>query len=119
MRRWATALSAPRAVAAAQISEASAGNSPVGVGYLRWTERRPTVSLLDKPAADDGLAGAQLAINDNNTTGRFIGQQFALTDPPVRDGDDPVETLGTVLAQGIVLWLTDVPDKQLLAVAGA
>ncbi len=106
-------------LAAAPLSEADAGSSPVGVGYLRWTERRPTVSLLDKPAADDGLAGAQLAINDNNTTGRFIGQQFALTDTPVRDGDDPVETLGTVLAQGIVLWLTDVPDKQLLAVAGA
>ena len=66
-------------LAAAPLSEADAGSSPVGVGYLRWTERRPTVSLLDKPAADDGLAGAQLAINDNNTTGRFIGQQFALT----------------------------------------
>lgn len=107
------------AVAAAPVSEASANGAPLGVGYLRWTERRPTISLLDKPAADDGLAGAQLAISDNNTTGRFIGQQFALIDAAVREGDDPVATLGTVVAQGIALLLTDVPVQQLLAVAGA
>ena len=77
--------------------EARADGAPLGVGYLRWTERRPTISLLDKPAADDGLAGAQLAISDNNTTGRFIGQQFALIDAPVREGDDPVDILGTVV----------------------
>ena len=30
------------------------------------------------PAADDAVAGAQLAINDNNTTGRFLKQEFSL-----------------------------------------
>src|SRR6187431_2680851 len=32
------------------------------------------VSLLDAPPTDDGVAGARLAINDNNTTGRFLRQ---------------------------------------------
>ena len=50
----------------------------VEVGYLRWMEPRPTISLLDKPTADDGLAGAKLAMSDNNTTGRFMNQQFEL-----------------------------------------
>ena len=81
--------SAAGAALARPVAEADAAGAPVGVGYLRWTERRPTISLLDKPAADDGLAGAQLAISDNNTTGRFLGQQFALIDAPVREGDDP------------------------------
>ena len=27
-----------------------------------------------------GLAGAQLAINDNNTTGKFLNQRFSLED---------------------------------------
>lgn len=46
--------------------------SSVEVGYLRWPEPRPTISLLDKPAPDNGLAGARLAMSDNNTTGRFM-----------------------------------------------
>src|SRR5271168_4809142 len=49
--------SAAGAVLVKSVSEARAAGAPVGVGYLRWTERRPTISLLDKPAADDGLAG--------------------------------------------------------------
>src|SRR5687768_15256941 len=28
----------------------------------------PPLSLLDAPPADDGIAGARLAVNDNNTT---------------------------------------------------
>src|SRR5262249_26333615 len=36
------------------------------------------LSLLDVRPHDDGVAGAQLAIDDNNTTGRFLKQQFAL-----------------------------------------
>src|SRR5690349_14015851 len=30
----------------------------VRVGYLRWLETRQTISLLDKPPPDNGLAGA-------------------------------------------------------------
>ena len=36
------------------------------------------VSLLDMRPQDDGVAGARLAIDDNNTTGRFLKQEFAL-----------------------------------------
>jgi hypothetical protein len=39
----------------------------------------PPISPLDNRPADDGVAGARLAINDNNTTGRFLGQEFTLT----------------------------------------
>ena len=38
----------------------------------------PPLSLLDVPPPDEGVAGARLAINDNNTTGRFLKQEFAL-----------------------------------------
>src|SRR5262245_61529889 len=36
------------------------------------------LSLLDVRPPDDGVAGARLAIDDNNTTGRFLKQEFAL-----------------------------------------
>ena len=38
----------------------------------------PPLSLLDFPPEDEGIAGAKLAIADNNTTGRFLKQDFAL-----------------------------------------
>jgi ABC transporter substrate binding protein (PQQ-dependent alcohol dehydrogenase system) len=109
---------AAAAALAASVVGAHADGAAVRVGYLRWTERRPTISLLDKAAADDGLAGAQLAISDNNTTGRFTGQQFALIDFPLRDGDDSVEAVQKAVAQGVALVLTDVPGQQVLALAG-
>jgi ABC transporter substrate binding protein (PQQ-dependent alcohol dehydrogenase system) len=89
------------------------------VGYLRWKEPRQTVSLLDKPPPDDGIAGARLAINDNNTTGRFINQEFELADAPVRGGEDPAGTLTGLVDQGITLILSDVPVDQLLKLAEA
>ncbi len=106
--------------AAASPSETTTGaeGTAVGIGYLRWTERRQTISLLDKPAADEGLAGARLAISDNNTTGRFINQQFALIDTRLGESDDPVEALSRVAAEGTALVLTDVPARVLLGVAG-
>jgi ABC transporter substrate binding protein (PQQ-dependent alcohol dehydrogenase system) len=41
-------------------------------------DRLPPLSLLDFPPQDDGIAGARLAVNDNNTTGRFLKQEFTL-----------------------------------------
>jgi ABC transporter substrate binding protein (PQQ-dependent alcohol dehydrogenase system) len=111
------ALFTTAAAATLTASGARAEAPTIGVGYLRWTERRPTISLLDKPAADDGLAGARLAISDNNTTGRFINQQFTLIDTPLRSNDDPADAIQKMAAQGIALALTDVPAQQLLTMA--
>ena len=36
----------------------------------------PPISRLELPTADLGFAGARLAIEDNDTTGRFMGQDF-------------------------------------------
>lgn len=105
------------AAVAVTLSEARADGPAVRVGYLRWNQRRPTISLLDKPAADDGLAGAKLAIDDDNTTGHFLNQQFSLTDIPLANGDDIAGAVQSAAAQGIVLVITDVPAPQLLALA--
>jgi ABC transporter substrate binding protein (PQQ-dependent alcohol dehydrogenase system) len=91
----------------------------VQVGYLRWLEPHPTISLLDKPSPDNGLAGAKLAMVDNNTTGRFMNQQFELADAPVRAGDDPVRTLSALADRGVVLLLSDLPAERLLGLAEA
>ena len=89
----------------------------IQAGYIRWAEPRPSISLLEKPPPDDGLAGAKLAIVDNNTTGRFLGQSYVLVDAPVRAGDDLAAVLGGLAGRGIFLVVTDVPAAQVLQLA--
>ncbi len=105
--------------AAALSTAARADGQTVRIGYLRWVEKRPTISLLDQAAPDAGLAGARLAAEDDNTTGRFTGQSFDLADRPLRAGEDPVAALRDLEGQGIRLVLTDLPAAPLLAIADA
>jgi len=91
----------------------------VRVGYIRWTEPRSAISLLDRPPQDIGLAGAKLATRDNDTTGRFMNQQFELLEVPFRADDDPVTALATLTGNGFTLILVDVPADRLLTLAGA
>ena len=46
------------------------------------------MSLVEQPAANDGIAGARLAIDDNNTTGKFLNQRFTLEEIRLKEGDD-------------------------------
>src|SRR4030081_1263884 len=46
----------------------------IGIGYLHRGSVQPTLSLVEQPSENDGLAGARLAIEDNNTTGKFLKQ---------------------------------------------
>ena len=108
--------------AAPLVSRTARADGPVSdirIGYLRWTERRPTISLLDQPAPDNGLAGAKGALTDNNTTGRFLNQHYDLIDVPLRDGDDPVAALNTLVGQGVTLVLADLPADQLMKLSDA
>src|SRR4051812_46158410 len=73
----------------------------IRVGYLRWAVRRPTISMLDRQDPDNGLAGARLAMSDNNTTGRFMNRQFELMDVPVHADDDPLAALNTLVQQEV------------------
>jgi ABC transporter substrate binding protein (PQQ-dependent alcohol dehydrogenase system) len=98
---------------------AAAEGAPLAIGYIRSTERRQPLSLLDAQARDDGLAGAKLAMADNTTTGRFIGQSYELRDAGVGDSDDAVAALRDLSASGVRLALTDLPAPTILKLADA
>ena len=91
----------------------------VSVGYLGRAERIETISLLDLPAANDGIAGAQLAIEDNNTTGKFLNQSFSIDAVRLQDGDDPAAAVKQLADRGISLFITDLPANMLLKAADA
>jgi ABC transporter substrate binding protein (PQQ-dependent alcohol dehydrogenase system) len=75
------------------------------------------LSLLDVPPQDDGVAGARLAINDNNTTGRFVGQEFTLD---VVQGDkDLVADVKKRVEAGAAFVVADAGAQTLIALADA
>ncbi len=118
-RRDVLAAIGAAALLGAPHARAADATADIRVGYLHWAEPHPTISLLDKPAADNGMAGARIGLADNNTTGRFLGQQFTLIEADLRAGDDPRAALAALVAQQVRLVLTDVPGAVLLALADA
>src|SRR6266403_2727970 len=65
----------------------------IGIGYLRRAGIKPTLSMVEQPAENDGVAGARLAIEDNNTTGKFLNQHFTLDDVRLKEGEDAAEAV--------------------------
>lgn len=88
------------------------------IGFLALAAKRPAPQpYLDAPPADEGVAGARVAIADNNTTGRFTGQHFALEEMMVPEGGDVAAGFHQLAAEGIRFIATDLPANLLLAVA--
>lgn len=97
------------------------GDPPIEVkmGYLRVYDPQLALSVLDIPPRDAGVAGAKVAINDNNTTGSFLGQKFSLDVVEIKPDADAVEPFSQMVASGVKFVLTDVSAQQLLAIADA
>jgi ABC transporter substrate binding protein (PQQ-dependent alcohol dehydrogenase system) len=91
----------------------------IKIGYLRGAEPKIAISLLDLPPADDGIAGARLAIEDNNTTGKFLNQRFTLEDVRLKEADDPAAAIHGLAGRGITLVIADLPPDALLKAADA
>lgn len=91
----------------------------IKIGYLRQAPSRIKISLIDVPAANDGVAGAQLAIEDNNTTGRFLNQHYTLIETLLGEGDDPVAAMNALADQGASFIVTGLDADRLLKTADA
>lgn len=98
---------------------AGSGEGAVQIGWLSEAIRRSLpLSYLDQPPGDEGIQGARLGIDDNNTTGRFTGQSFALIESIAPEGSDLAAGLRQLGAKGARLVVTDLAAPQLLSVAG-
>jgi ABC transporter substrate binding protein (PQQ-dependent alcohol dehydrogenase system) len=102
---------------ASRTRAAPASAPTLTMGYLHWQHSVDTISYVFLPAADNGRAGAEVAIADNNTTGRFLNQNFALETIEVRAGDDLISAFKTLVAKGIRLVITDLPAAHVLKLA--
>ena len=90
----------------------------VGIGYLRHAGVKETLSLVEQPAENNGVAGVKLAIEDNNTTGKFLNQHFTLDETDLKNGDDVVKA-ATTLAEHDGFIILDLSADEVLKVADA
>jgi ABC transporter substrate binding protein (PQQ-dependent alcohol dehydrogenase system) len=90
----------------------------IGIGYLARAGIKQKLSLVELPAENDGMAGARLAVEDNNTTGKFLNQRFTLEEVRLKDGDD-VAKAATALAARNGSIIADLPADDLLKAADA
>ena len=83
------------ALAAASAQAAAADTITLAyIGHPAVAKQNPLP--LDEPAPDEGMAGAQLGVIDDNGTGRFTGQEFALQQtivPPDASVTDALKSL--------------------------
>jgi ABC transporter substrate binding protein (PQQ-dependent alcohol dehydrogenase system) len=98
---------------------ASADPAEIKLGYLRRAEPKTRLSLIDIPADNNGVAGAQLALDDNNTTGKFLNQRFSLEEVRLGDNDDAAAAALALADRGVSLVLADLPADALLKAADA
>ena len=90
----------------------------IGIGYLGQANVKSTLSLVQQPANNDGVAGAHLAIEDNNTTGKFLNQHFTLHEVRLKEGEDAAKAASS-LADHDSFIIVDLPADQLLKAADA
>ena len=90
----------------------------IGIGYLGQAGTKSKLSLVEQPAENDGVAGARLAVEDNNTTGKFLNQHFTLEELRVKNGED-VAKAATALADRNGFIIADLPADALLKAADA
>jgi len=104
-------------------SAQQAAKIDVPILYLRQeAELPPVLSNLDPVPEDLGIAGAEVALKDNQTTGGFLGHNYTLQVVSVEPGGDlagaakaALAGAGVVLVEGSaadVLTVADLPEAQ-------
>jgi len=96
-----------------------AGAETVFIAYLGQAREdlRPAATNLKPLYPDLGLRGAELGIEDNNTTGRFTHQSFRLLGTVLKAGENPQPVFYFLLKMGFRHFLVDLPAPSLLALA--
>ena len=108
-----------RTAAAALIILASAASVraeslDVPIGYLQWVpDQGPVLSNVIPQPEDAGLRGAELAITDNSTTGKFLGQSYSLQSEVAESEETAIATFDAMRQQGIELFVVNAPARTL------
>lgn len=94
------------------------GKQAIKIAYLTQTQKiRPALSNLDPVIEHKGILGAELAIEDNNTTGQYTKQQFSLEKFIVPVGGNVADTFDKQIAKKYAYVITNLAADLTNAVA--
>jgi ABC transporter substrate binding protein (PQQ-dependent alcohol dehydrogenase system) len=89
----------------------------VRIGYVQWTpDSGPVLSNVLPEPADAGLLGAELAMADNSTTGKFIGHRYELVTQVTDSEQTAIAAFENLQQQGVQLFVINAPASTLAAI---
>lgn len=95
----------------------------VRIAYVQWTpDQGPVLSNVLPEPEDAGLKGAELAMQDNGTTGKFLGQTYTLESAVANSEDEAITVFDQLRKSGIDLFVVNAPAqtlKTMTSMAGA
>lgn len=107
-------------ICCASIASAAPEGLAVRIGYLAYRpEAGPLLSNVIPEPTDAGLRGAELAIADSNTTGRFLKHSYSLRSVEGETPESLVEAAGALHAEGMRLFIVNAPGTSLRQLAEA
>ncbi|MDH3742793.1 MAG: ABC transporter substrate-binding protein, partial [Hyphomicrobiales bacterium] len=90
----------------------------IKIGYIsQQSVAPPNLSNLDVPPENEGFAGGEISIRDNNTTGRFLKQEFLLETAILAENDDPVKAMEDLAAKEVKFFVLDVAGDTIVKLA--
>ena len=95
-------------------SQADEGPLQIRIGYLGYRpDPGPLLSNVIAEPADAGLRGAELAIIDSNSTGRFLKHDYQLSSASVDSPEALLQAAQAQHAQGLRLFVVNAPGASL------
>lgn len=82
-------------------------------------ERPPNLSNLEVRPENEGAAGAEISITDNNTTGKFLNQAFSLAAIKLDIDADILAAYRELREKGVQYIVVDAPKADLLKLVDA
>lgn len=90
----------------------------IKIGFIAWhPDRGPVLSNLLPEPEDRGFRGAELGLNDNNTTGKFLKQHYSLISELADSPEQVTTTAQNWFDKGMRILIADLPAEQLAALA--
>ena len=85
---------------------------PVPIGYIREMVDHPLpASRLDVEPKDAGIAGAKMAIEENNAGGRFLGDFYSLDVSTVASPEEAVDAMQKLYDSGHRYFVVDASGR--------
>jgi len=85
----------------------------------RDEEPRIPLSLLDLPAEQEGFLGTQLGLNDNQTTGDFLGHEYILTEVIAATDENVADAVAERDVAEASIMIADLLAEDLLTLSAA